>query len=464
MTNDKSENKMEKIVSLCKRRGFVFPNSEIYGGMANFWDYGPVGVELKNNIKQLWWKFFVHAREDILGIDGTIISNPKVWKASGHLQGFNDVLVDCKKCKERFRIDHLIEEQAGIKTEGKNLKELTDILIKKAVKCPHCGVSEWSKPKNFNLLFKTFVGPVEDESSIAYLRGETAQNIFINFKNILNSFPKKLSFGVAQIGKAFRNEITTGNFIFRTREFEQMEIEYFIAPPPKSDWKKIFNRWLEEMEEWLDLIGIKKENYSIREHSKEELSHYSKKTIDIEYNFPFGTKELYGLAYRTDYDLSQHQKYSGQDLTYFDEENKEKFIPHVIEPTFGVDRTFLAILCEAYKEEKLKNGETRVVLQLKPSIAPYKVAVFPLLSNKKDLVKRAREIYKDLSEYFNTFWDDRGNIGKRYRYQDEIGTPYCITVDFDTLEDNTVTVRDRDSMEQERVRVGDLKDYFKEKI
>ncbi len=460
--SNSSVDKMEKIVSLCKRRGFVFPNSEIYGGMANSWDYGPVGVELKNNIKQLWWKFFVQSREDILGIDGAIISNPKVWEASGHTEGFNDMLVDCKKCKERFRVDHLIEEQTNLKMEGKSAGELADILLKKEIKCPSCNKPDWTKPKNFNLLFKTHIGPVEDDGSIAYLRGETAQNMFVDFKNILNSNPKKLPFGLAQIGKAFRNEITTGNFIFRVREFEQMEIEYFIQPD--ADWKKIFENWLKEMKKWMDLIGVNKKSYSIRQHGKKELSHYSKKTVDIEYNFPFGTKELYGLAYRTDYDLSQHQKKSGQDLTYFDEEKNKRFLPHVIEPTFGVDRTFLMLLCEAYTEEKVKDNEKRMVLKLKPSIAPYKVAVFPLLKNKKELVNKAREVYKELSSHFNAFWDDRGNIGKRYRYQDEIGTPYCVTVDFDSIKDDSVTVRDRDSMKQERMKVEELGGWLEERI
>ncbi len=431
---------MEKIVSLCKRRGFVYPNSEIYGGFANAWDYGPLGVELKNNIKNLWWKFFVQDREDIVGIDGGILMNPKIWEASGHTKEFFDLLVECKNCHKRFRADQ----------------------VEKA--CPICG-GAFTEPKKFNLMFKTFVGPIESESHKAYLRPETAQAIFVNFKNVLNSTSLKLPFGIAQIGKAFRNEITPGNFIFRTREFEQMEIEWFIKPPKtEKEWQTEFENWLKEMKKWLNFIGIKKENYSVREHSKEELSHYSKRTCDIEYKFPFGTKELYGLAYRTDFDLSRHQEFSGVDLTYFDEETKERYIPHVIEPTFGVDRTFLAILIDSYTEEKLENKDTRVVLKLDPKLAPYKVAVFPLLANKENLIKKAKEVFSLLKEKFTTFWDDRGNIGKRYRYQDEIGTPFCITIDFQTIEDDTVTLRDRDTMKQIRINIKELSEELEKKI
>lgn len=427
--------KMEKIVSLCKRRGFVYPGSEIYGGLSNTYDYGPLGVELKNNIKQIWWKYFIHQRDDMTGIDGSILLSPKVWEASGHIKEFKDPLVECKKCHKRFRPDKLKDNS----------------------KCPDCG-GQFTKERLFSGMFKTVIGPVEEEGILTYLRPETAQNIFINFKNILNSTNFKIPFGIGQIGKSFRNEITTGNFIFRTFEFEQMEIEYFINP--HSDWQNIFKEWLDYIHNFSDIIGLDRKKIYNHEIPEKERAHYSKRTVDIEYQFPFGQEELWAIAYRTDYDLKNHQKYSGQDLSYFDEETKEKYLPHVIEPTFGVDRTFLAILVEAYNEEKLENGEIRVVLKLKPILAPYKIAVFPLLKNKPQLVKKAREIYQDLKKYFSVFWDDRGNIGKRYRYQDEIGTPFCLTVDFETLDNDTVTVRDRDTMKQERIKIAELKDYF----
>ncbi|MDP2951063.1 MAG: glycine--tRNA ligase, partial [bacterium] len=378
------EDKMQKIISLCKRRGFVFPGSEIYGGLANTWDYGPLGVELSNNIKQLWWKRFVKDREDVVGISSAILMNPKVWEASGHIKGFSDPLVECKKCHARLRADHLRENYDN--------------------KCPHCKGSEFTTEKQFNLMFKTFIGPVDDEKAVVYLRPETAQGMFVNFKNVQQTTRLKLPFGIAQIGKAFRNEITPGNFIFRVLEFEQMEIEYFIE---EGNWEKTFAMWQSEMEKWLtDVLGIKKDNFVIREHEKSELSHYSKRTIDFEYQYPFGQKELYGLAYRTNFDLTAHKL----DL--------DGYIPHVIEPTFGVERTILALLCDAYTEE-----ENRVVLKLKPSLAPYKVAVFPLLANKPELVAKAREVFDLLKGEFMTAFDDRGNIGKRYFSQDEIGTP-----------------------------------------
>lgn len=430
---------MEKIVSLCKRRGFVFPGSEIYGGLTSTYDYGPLGVELKNNIKRLWWKYFVQNREDMVGFDGGIILHPKIWEASGHVKNFKDPLVECKKCHHRFRPDKL----------------------KDASKCPDCEGS-FTEVKMFSGLFKTTIGPIEEEGLAAYLRPETAQAMFVNFKNVLDSASKKIPFGMGQMGKAFRNEITTGNFIFRTLEFEQMEIEYFIAP--EADWNKIFNEWVEYIYGYADLIGLPRKNFYNHEIPDEERAFYSKRTIDIEYQFPFGQDELWAIAYRTDYDLTRHQEMSGQSMEYFDEEKKRKYIPHVIEPTFGVDRTVLAIIGEAYHEEKLENGETRVVLKLKSSIAPYKIAVFPLLANKEKLVKKAREIYLELKNDFMCFWDDRGNIGKRYRYQDEIGTPYCITVDFDSLENNDVTIRDRDTMKQERIKIEDLAKILKEKL
>lgn len=427
-------NLMEKIISLCKRRGFIFPGSEIYGGLANSYDYGPLGVELKNNIKQEWWRHFVQERDDMAGLDGNIILSPKVWEASGHIDKFKDPLVECKKCHHRFRPDKLAE----------------------AKKCPDCG-GAFTEPRMFSGLFKTAIGPVEEEGLATYLRPETAQAIFINFKNILDSTSKKIPFGIAQMGKAFRNEITAGNFIFRTLEFEQMEIEYFISPD--SQWEKIFEDWLEYIYKFADRIGLSRKNFYNHEIPESERAFYSKKTIDIEYNFPFGRDELWAIAYRTDYDLSRHQKMSGQNLEYYDEETKKKYIPHVIEPTFGVDRTVLAALLENYQEEK-----DRLVLSLNPKIAPYKAAVFPLLANKPDLVKLARKIYDDLKKEIFIAWDDRGNIGKRYYSQDEIGTPWCVTVDFDSLENKDVTVRDRDTTKQERIKIKDLAEFFKAKL
>lgn len=429
---------MEKIVSLCKRRGFIFPGSEIYGGLSNSWDYGPVGVELKNNIKNLWWKKFVQGREDMVGIDAALIMNPKVWEASGHLKEFNDPLVECKNCHERFRAD--------------------EIDLKKP--CQNCGKKEFTNPQDFNMMFKTNLGPVEHEKSTVYFRPETAQAMFVDFKNVLDTTRKTVPFGIAQIGKAFRNEITPGNFIFRTREFEQMEIEYFINP--KHDWNKHFDYWLEQMKGWLKEIGVTK-NLEYVEIPENERAHYSKRTVDIEYKYPFGQKELYGLAYRTDFDLANHQKSSGEKLEYTDPHTNEKYVPHVIEPTWGVDRTVLVVLLESYREEG-EGKDKRVYLALPPKLAPYKVAVFPLLGNKPELKEKAREIYKDLQKHFNVAWDDRGNVGKRYYSQDEIGTPFCITVDFDSLEDGTVTVRDRDTKQQPRVKLTELEKYLKDNL
>ncbi len=426
------QNKFEKIVSLAKRRGFVFPGSEIYGGLANSWDYGPLGVELKNNIQQLWWKHFVHDREDMVGIDAAIIMNPKVWEASGHVSGFSDPLVECKKCHQRFREDQI------------------------AGKCPNCDSKDFTEAKQFNLLFSVRLGASEESSTQSYLRGEIAQAMFVNFKNVLDSTRVKLPFGIASQGKAFRNEITPGNFIFRTREFDLMEFEYFIK---EAHWKDTFEMWKDEMHRWIELLGINKNN--VHELEKKDLAHYSKRTVDLEYDYPFGREELYGLAYRTDFDLKNHMEKSGQDLNYTDPDTGEKFLPHVVEPTFGLNRTLLAVLCDAYHEE-----EERVVLKLSPKIAPHKVAVFPLLKNKPELVEKARDVYMELKKYFNVAWDERGNIGKRYFAQDEIGTPFCVTIDFDTLEKDgdTVTIRDRDTMKQERIAISDLRAHIQKSL
>ena len=462
--SEQIENLMEKIVSLAKRRGFVYPGSEIYGGLANTWDYGPLGVELKNNIKQAWWKHFVNQREDMVGIDASILMNPKVWVASGHVAGFSDPMIDCKKCKQRFRVDHLIEDSLNLKVEGLSPEDLNKIIKENDLACPSCKSKDWTEARKFNLLFETSIGNISGEKSVVYLRGETAQAMFVDFKNVLSSSRKKIPFGIAQQGKAFRNEITPGNFIFRTLEFEQMEIEYFIR---EKDWIRTFNMWQEEMQKWLDdILQIKKENIRIREHTKEELSFYSKKTIDFEYNFPFGGfKELYGMAYRTDYDLTNHQKESGEDMSYFDQEANERFIPHVIEPTFGVDRTFLALIIDCYNEEKAPTAEgeedTRVVLKFPKNLAPIKIAILPL-SKKEELSKVSKEIYDKLKTKYTCEYDETQSIGKRYRRQDEIGTPYCITIDFDTLEDKAVTIRDRDTMKQERIEINGLEKYFAE--
>jgi len=440
MANKKADITLEKIVSLCKRRGFVFPDSEIYGGMANAWDYGPYGVELKNNIKQRWWKKFVQEREDMIGLDAAIIMNPETWKASGHLSEFSDPLVECLKCRRRFRADE----------------------IENSI-CPECE-GKLTNPKKFNLMFKTFIGPAEASANIAYLRPETAQGIFTNFKNVIDTMRPKLPFGIGQIGKAFRNEITPGNFVFRTREFEQMEIEYFIDPPKKDkDWQAVFEMWREEMIDWMKELGLDvKHNIYELEVPDEERAFYSKRTIDFEYEFPFGRKELYGLAYRTDYDLRQHAEFSGVDLICTDEAGN-KFTPHVIEPSLGVERTVLAVLCEAYNEEAVNDG-ARVVMKFPYWLAPVKIAVFPLLKNKPELVKKAKEIFDSLKINYMCEFDDNGNIGKRYRRQDEIGTPYCVTVDFDSLEKSDVTVRDRDTMEQVRVKISDLGNFFRDKF
>lgn len=448
---------MEKVVALAKRRGFAYPSSDIYGGMANTWDFGPLGTLLKNNIRDYWWKHFVLDRDDMVGIDASIFLNPKVWEASGHVSGFTDALIDCKNCKNRTRADHLIEDNIkDLKVEGLSVAELTKIVSDNKLKCPKCGIANWTDVRKFNLLFETSIGILEGDKSKVYLRGEIAQGIFVNFKNVLNSSRVKVPFGIAQQGKAFRNEITMGQFVHRTLEFDLMEFEYFIR---EEKWEEVFEMWRNDMWQWAKDLGIKEENLRWREHEEFERSFYSKRTMDIEYKYPFGFKEMFGIAYRTDYDLSNHAKNSGKDLTYKDNITGETFTPHVVEPTFGLSRLTGIVLFDAYKEE---GG--RVLLKLDPKIAPYKVAVFPLLSNKPELVEKARKIYTYLKQKLSVVWDDRGNIGKRYFAQDEIGTPWCVTVDFDTLNDNAVTVRDRDTAKQERVAIDQLMVYFEEKL
>lgn len=446
---------LKPIVSLCKRRGFIYPGSDIYGGFANTYSFGPYGAQLKKNIKDLWWKTFVNDREDIVGLDGPILLHPRAWKASGHADGFNDSLVDCRQCKSRFRSDHLIEEALGMEVEGLSLTQLDEIIASNKLTCPKCGKADFTHARHFNLMFQTQMGKATsetEEGDFTYLRPETAQAIFLDFKNITDSMRVKIPFGAAQIGKAFRNEITPGNFIFRVVEFEQMEIEYFIR---EEHWQECFETWLKNMDEWCRTIGLSADRFHHFEHPKEKLSHYSKRTVDIVYDFPFGRSELYGLAYRTDFDLKQHQEFSGKSQEYIDPHTREKYIPHVIEPTFGVERTLLAILCDAYEEQTLPNGEVRTVLHLSSNIAPVKAAVFPLM-NKEPLAAKAKPLFQKLKSRWNVEYDDSGAIGKRYRRQDELGTPFCITIDFQTLEDNTVTVRSRDSMEQVRVSEEEL--------
>jgi len=462
------EDQMPKLISLCKRRGFIFPSSEIYGGIANGWDYGPLGAELKNNIMQAWWKRFVQRRNDVVGIDAALIMNTKVWEASGHLKNFSDPLVDCKKCKKRFRADEILKIPTNIKellTEW-NDKEGIDVPKDLIPVCPNCGSKgTLTEVRSFNLMLKTFLGPIEDETSTAYFRPELAQAMFTNFKLVQQSGRKRIPFGIAQMGKAFRNEITPGNFIFRTREFDLMEIEYFVHP---KDWEKYFDMWLGEMKEWLKFLGVKDHEVEFHEIPDGERAHYSKRTIDIEYKYPFGLKELYGLAYRTDFDLKSHMEASGVDLTYEDPATKEKFVPHVIEPTWGINRSLLVTLLSAYHEEEAPTSEkgesdTRVVLKIPKALAPIQVAVLPL-SKKEELNKISHEIEKTLREHFVVEYDETQSIGRRYRRQDEIGTPHCVTVDFDSLKDKAVTVRDRDTMKQERVAIDKLVQYVREKF
>ena len=457
---DKQENTlMENIISLCKRRGFIFQGSEIYGGLAGTWDYGPLGVALKKNIENLWWKRFVNDRDDMYGMDAAILMNQNVWKASGHVGGFADPLVEDLKTKKRYRVDHLLED-IGIDPKGMTGSQMDTLIKEKGIKSPEGNAL--GDVRQFNMMFKTNIGALEDESSVSYLRPETAGGMFVNFKNIVDSLHPKLPFGMAQIGKAFRNEIAPRDFLFRVRELEQMEIEYFIKP---ETWEESFENFRKEVWEFTNDIGLPKENIHELEVMDGDRAHYSKRTIDFEFDFPFGKKELYGLAYRTDFDLKSHSTASKVDLTYFDEETKERFLPHVIEPSFGVGRSMLAVLASAYTEDEL-GGEKRIYLKFKPSVAPIKVAVFPLLKNKPELVNKAREVFLDLKkEITGVVFDDNGNIGKRYRRQDEIGTPFCVTVDFDTLEkDDSVTVRNRDTGEQERIKISELKDFIKSKI
>lgn len=455
---------MEKIVALSKRRGFIYPGSDIYGGLANTYDYGPMGVELLRNIKNLWWKYFVQERIDIVGLDAGIISHHKIWEASGHVAGFADAMIDCKNCKARMRADHLIENHFVLigqdkKVEGLLTQELEEIIEKENIVCPNCGKKEWTKVRKFNLLFPVQLGIVEGEGGQAYLRGETAQGIFVNFKNVVDSSRVKLPFGVAQIGKSFRNEITPGNSIFRTIEFEQGEIEYFFDPE-NANWEELFESWKKSIFSFAtEVLSVQSSNLRWREHETQERSFYSKKTEDLEYNFPFGYKELWGLAYRTNYDLVKHGEASKQELAITDPQTNKKIVPHVIEPAVGINRLLLMVLLDSYTED----GE-RIFLKLSPKIAPVKAAIFPLLANKKELVGKAKEIYEDLKKDMMVAWDDRGNIGKRYFAQDEIGTPFCITVDFQTLEDSMVTIRDRDTAKQERIEIEDLKKYISSRI
>lgn len=458
-----SQKTMEKIVALCKNRGFIYPGSEIYGGLANSWDYGPLGVEYKNNVKRAWWKRFVQQCKYNVGLDSAILMNPETWVASGHVGGFSDPLMDCKACKTRHRADKLIEDYAAenqldINPAGWTNEQMADYIAKSGIACPSCGAKDFTDIRKFNLMFKTYQGVTEDSSSELYLRPETAQGIFVNFKNIARTTRKKLPFGVGQIGKSFRNEITPGNFIFRIREFEQMELEFFCKPGTDLEW---FKFWKDYCAQFLYDLGMSKENLKLRDHDADELCFYSKATTDFEYLFPFGWGELWGVADRTDYDLTQHANHSGESMEYFDPETNEKYVPYVIEPSLGADRVALAFLVEAYDEETVGEGDTRVVMHFHPALAPFKAAVLPL---SKKLSEKASEVQEELSKFFMVDFDEAGSIGKRYRRQDEIGTPICITYDFDSLEDGCVTVRDRDTMEQERVKIEELRAYIENKI
>ena len=455
-----SEKTMEKIVALCKNRGYVYAGSEIYGGLANSWDYGPLGVEFKNNVKKAWWRKFVQESPYNVGLDSAILMNPQVWVASGHVGGFSDPLMDCRDCKTRHRADKLIEDQTGVSPEGWDFGRMQEFVKEHAVKCPECGSQNCTDIRSFNLMFKTFQGVTEDAKSQIYLRPETAQGIFVNFANIQRTTRKKVPFGVAQVGKSFRNEITPGNFIFRIREFEQMELEFFCKPGTDLEW---FAYWRQFCHDWLLNLGLKDENLRLRDHEPEELSFYSKATTDFEFLFPFGWGELWGVADRTDYDLTQHQNASGKSLEYFDPETNEHYLPYVVEPSLGADRVALAFLCDAYDEEVVDaaKNDTRVVLRLHPALAPFKACVLPL---SKKLGEQAGKVYDELRRHFMVDYDDAGSIGKRYRRQDEIGTPFCITYDFDSAEDGCVTIRDRDTMEQQRVSIDSLVDFLEKKI
>lgn len=448
---------MEKIVSLCKNRGFIFPGSEIYGGLSNTWDYGPLGVEFKNNLKRAWMKKFVQENPYNVGLDSAILMNPSTWEASGHVSGFSDPLMDCRDCKTRHRADKLIED-SGAQAEGMTFDQMSKYIKDNKIKCPECGSQNFTDIRQFNLMFKTFQGVTEDSANEIYLRPETAQGIFLNFANVQRTARKKIPFGIAQIGKSFRNEITPGNFVFRTREFEQMELEFFCKPGTDLEW---FKYWKDFCYNWLLNLGINKEHIKLRDHSQEELSHYSNATTDIEYHFPFGWGELWGIADRTDFDLTQHQNNSGKSLEYFDQESNSKYIPYVIEPSLGVDRVALAFLCDAYDEEVINEKDSRTVLHLHPVLSPFKAAVMPL---SKKISKEAQQVHTMLAKKFMVDYDDAGSIGKRYRRQDEIGTPYCITYDFDSKEDKCVTVRDRDTMEQERIKISELVSFIDLKL
>jgi glycyl-tRNA synthetase len=451
---------METIVNLCKRRGIIFPNSEIYGGLRATWDYGPLGVELKNNVKRAWWRAVVQRREDVVGLDAAILMSPRVWEASGHVQSFTDPLVECLNCHQRFRADHLPGFHAP--QSGHESTETVDMA--RGAKCPNCGNDKFTDPRNFNLMFKTYMGPVEEETALVWLRPETAQGIFVDFPLVQAASRRKIPFGIAQIGKAFRNEITPGNFTFRTREFEQMELEFFVEPGTDDEWH---DRWLKDRFDWYIAYGIRGENLRLREHESDELAHYAKRTYDIEYQFPFGWSELEGIANRTDFDLRQHQEHSGKEVTYFDQERGERYIPYVIEPSAGADRATLAFLVDAYREEEARTAsggaEKRVVMRLHKDLAPMKAAVLPLSRNER-LVPTAREIADELRAHWMIDYDDAGSIGRRYRRQDEVGTPYCVTVDFDSLEDRAVTVRDRDSMQQDRIPIADLVSFVRDRL
>ena len=458
------EKTMDKIVALCKNRGFVFPGSDIYGGLANSWDYGPLGVEFKNNVKKAWWKKFVQESPYNVGLDSAILMNPEVWVASGHVGGFSDPLMDCKECKARFRADKIVEDHMTANgaevasADGWTNEQLKEYIESNNIVCPKCGKMNYTDIRKFNLMFKTFQGVTEDAKSEIYLRPETAQGIFVNFKAVQRTSRKKIPFGIAQIGKSFRNEITPGNFTFRTREFEQMELEFFCKPGTDLEWHKY---WKDYCWNFLLNLNMNPENLRMRDHGEEELSFYSNATSDIEYLFPFGWGELWGIADRTDYDLTKHQEHSGQDLNYLDQTTNEKYIPYVIEPSLGADRVALAFLVEAYDEEELEGGDSRTVLHLHPALAPFKAAILPL---SKKLSDKALEVYADLSKKFNLDFDETGSIGKRYRRQDEIGTPYCITIDFETLEDEAVTIRNRDTMEQERIKISELESYIQKSL
>ena len=457
------EKSMEKVVALAKNRGFVYAGSEIYGGLANTWDYGPLGVELKNNVKKAWWKKFVQESPYNVGVDCAILMNPEVWVASGHVGGFSDPLMDCKECHERFRADNIIDDfmkDNGIEgsADGMTEAEMQAYIDEHNIPCPSCGAHNFTGIRQFNLMFKTHAGVTEDSKNVVYLRPETAQGIFVNFKNVQRTTRKKVPFGIAQVGKSFRNEITPGNFTFRTREVEQMELEFFCKPGTEIEW---FNYWKEYCRNWLLSLNVDEKNIVLRDHEQAELAHYSNATTDIEYMFPFGKGELWGVASRTDFDLKAHAEHSGEAMDYFDPTTNEKYVPYCIEPSLGADRVTLAFLCEAYDEEEIGEGDVRTVLHFHPALAPFKAAVLPL---SKKLSEEAGEVFAELSKYFNCDFDDAQGIGKRYRRQDEIGTPYCITYDFDSKEDGCVTVRDRDTMEQERIKISELKDYILKKI